>query len=314
MTSLEEALLTDDLPFGARVRGITLKSVQEKEVRNEIRRIFEERGLIVFEGVDPSNELQLALSGIFGPLQDHALKGVPRVDRDGMPGVIDLNYKGNLYEVAGKETYGFVPWHFDACYTAKLNRGGILRGIDVPPEGGLTGFADGIQMYRALAPEMRAKFEDIKILYHPSLMFQNQRFGTGNFRVLHVPEAGQALIDQSEDAPRSVHPAIWTRPSGEKVLHVSPWQAAGIHGHEDAEGDALLEEFCEAMYAAMTPYWHKWKPTDMVTWDNWRFLHSVSGNDPRYTRRMHRTTIEGDYGFGRFEDESRENVVLSMDV
>jgi taurine dioxygenase len=31
-------------------------------------------------------------------------------------------------------------------------------------------------------------------------------------------------------------------------------------------------------------------------------LHSVSGMDPKYGRRMQRTTIRGDYGLGRFEN------------
>ena len=48
-------------------------------------------------------------------------------------------------------------------------------------------------------------------------------------------------------------------------------------------------------------YFHRWQPTDMVIWDNWRCLHWVSGMSPDHTRCMHRTTIEGDYGLGRFE-------------
>ena len=72
------------------------------------------------------------------------------------------------------------------------------------------------------------------------------------------------MIEQTRDAVRSVHPAIWRRETGEKVLHVSPWQAAGIEGHEDPEGDAWLEELCQEMYAKMTPYHHSWKPTDMI--------------------------------------------------
>jgi alpha-ketoglutarate-dependent taurine dioxygenase len=46
---------------------------------------------------------------------------------------------------------------------------------------------------------------------------------------------------------------------------------------------------------------HDWKPTDMVIWDNWRVLHAVEGCDPKYERRMQRTTIKGDYGLGYFE-------------
>jgi taurine dioxygenase len=49
-------------------------------------------------------------------------------------------------------------------------------------------------------------------------------------------------------------------------------------------------------------YWHQWKPTDMVIWDNWRMLHAVEGCDAKYERRTVRTTIKGDYGLGYFED------------
>ena len=48
-------------------------------------------------------------------------------------------------------------------------------------------------------------------------------------------------------------------------------------------------------------YWHEWKLTDMLIWDNSRVLHAVEGCDPKYPRRVHRTTIRGDYGLGRFE-------------
>ena len=64
---------------------------------------------------------------------------------------------------------------------------------------------------------------------------------------------------------------------------------------------ALFERLIQEIYAKMTAYHHKWSPTDMVIWDNWRFIHSVGGNPPQYDRRMQRTTIEGDYGLGRME-------------
>jgi taurine dioxygenase len=62
----------------------------------------------------------------------------------------------------------------------------------------------------------------------------------------------------------------------------------------------------------MTPYWHSWKPTDMIVYDNWRFLHAVSGHRPEYGRRVHRATIKGDYGLGRFESDRRGDRSLEM--
>ena len=81
--------------------------------------------------------------------------------------------------------------------------------------------------------------------------------------------------------------------------------AVGIEGREDAEGDALLEAVCQEMIAKIRPYHHKWRPTDMLIWDNWRMLHSVTGHDPALTRCIHRTTIKGDYGLGRFENDDQ---------
>ena len=102
---------------------------------------------------------------------------------------------------------------------------------------------------------------------------------------------------------RAIHPAVWTRPTGEKVLHVSSYMAQGLVGEENAEGNALLEAVCQAINqkAAKCSYHHKWREGDMVIWDNHRMLHAVEGCESHFERRMHRTTIKGDYGLGSFE-------------
>jgi taurine dioxygenase len=237
---------------------------------------------------------------VFGELEDHALRDVPMAD-DQVRGMTDFTYE-DIFEVDGKELSGFIPWHFDACYADALNRGGILRALVISPEGGLTGFADGVQLYGAIDPALRAKFENLNIVYHSHLMFTNLKFGRpASYKAIKLRQMITDMLENTRNAPRSVHPAIWQRATGEKVLHVSPWQAAGIEGMETAEGDALLSELVREIDAKATPYFHAWKPTDMVIWDNWRFVHSASGNPPQFPRRMQRTTIKGDYGLGRLE-------------
>jgi hypothetical protein len=85
------------------------------------------------------------------------------------------------------------------------------------------------------------------------------------------------------------------------VLHVAPWQAAGIDGMLTPEGDELFAALIEEIYAKITPYRHKGSATDMIIRDSWRFIHSVGGNPPQYERRDQRTTIEGDCGRGRMQ-------------
>ena len=88
------------------------------------------------------------------------------------------------------------------------------------------------------------------------------------------------------------------------VVNASDLPITGLSAADVArfnEGDALFEEVCQEVNRKAHGYFHRWKPTDMVIWDNWRVLHSVEGCDPKYERRMQRTTIKGDYGLGYFE-------------
>jgi taurine dioxygenase len=318
MSSLVVSPLRDDLRFGARVSGVTRELLTDDSVRRELNAIFEDRGVIVFEHVEPTGEMHLAISDVFGPLKDHPVASVQRVDAETMPGVIDMrHYPGSrtLVEIDGQPLASWLPWHFDHCYNNELNRAGVLRAIDIAPEGGLTGFADGIDLYNALSPELCDRIDGQSILYTLNLIYTDMRFGLiDGFKVLETQSSEVDLREQAKTMPRAIHPAVWTRASGEKVLHVSPWMAVGIEGHEDAEGDALLEAVCQEIVGKVTPYFHHWKPTDMLVWDNWRMLHSVSGCDPKYERRMQRTTIKGDYGLGRFENNGTGGKLLEMTV
>lgn len=315
MTKIAVRALSDDLPYGARITGVTTHNVTDEAIRQQIRDTFEDRGMIVFEGMEPSNAMQVELSSIFGPMQEYTIKGVPQIQEEGTTGIIDLAAeKGDttIFEIDGRMVAGWVNWHFDACYIARLNRGGVLRLTQIPPELGLTGFADGVQIWNALSPAWRAEAEGLSIVYHEGLMMQRQRFGMpDNCKLVTAQALLETLFAEAETKPRSVHPAVWQRASGEKVLHIAPWQAAGIEHRENAEGDALFAALWHEVKAVMQPYWHHWQPTDMVIWDNWRFLHSVSGHDIRHSRNARRTTIAGDYGLGRLEGEQGATINMA---
>lgn len=313
MTELNVSPLIPGRNFGVRISGITIDQTQDEAIRAEVNALFEKHGMIVFADVEPSGQMHVALSNIFGPLKDHPSKAVARVDQDGMPGVIDMASNpgdpGDI-DVDGKTLASWLPWHFDHAYNNELNRAGVLRAIDIPPEGGLTGFVDGIELYEALSPELREAIDGQNVLYRMNVIMANYRFGRpAKFNVHSEKPSSQDVMDEAASVPRAVHPAVWTRASGEKVLHVSPWMAEGIEGNETPEGEALLEAVSREIVdkAKELAYWHKWSPTDMLIWDNWRALHAVSGHPPKYPRRMQRTTIKGDYGLGYFEGGASSN-------
>jgi len=318
MASIDVKPLRDDLPFGARISGVTRDILQDEATRQQINAVFEDRGMIVFEDIEPSQQMHVTLSNVFGPLKDHPVPSVDRVDQQMMPGVIDMRHdpaEAGVVEINGKRLSSWLPWHFDHCYNNELNRAGVLRAVEIPPEGGLTGFADGIELYRNFPKDLLARIEGLKVIYSLDLAYSRMRFGVPpTFREISPKPGEAATVEYAKKLPRAIHPAVWTRESGEKVLHVSPWMAMGIQGHEDPEGDKLLEEVCQEVVRRVHPYFHQWKPTDMLIWDNWRMLHSVGGHDPKYPRRMQRTTIKGDYGLGSFENNAKGDKLLEMTV
>ncbi|MET0363257.1 MAG: TauD/TfdA family dioxygenase [Sphingobium sp.] len=310
--------LAEALPFGVRIAGLTRAMLDDPSARERINALFEDKGMIVFEDVEPTPQMHVAISTVFGPLKDHPNPAVARVDADGMPGVIDMRHipgQSGVVELEGQRLSMWLPWHFDHCYNDELNRAGVLRAIEVAAEGGLTGFADGVQLYDALSPELRDRIEGRDILYSMNLNYRNMRFGKpdGLVEITGKPGA-EAVEEAARKHPRALHPAVWTRASGEKVLHVSPWMAEGISGDETPEGDALLEAVCREINAKARAYHHRWNLTDMLIWDNWRMLHSVTGMAPDLSRRMQRTTIRGDYGLGSFEQGGMGGAILEMTV
>ena len=302
MTSLRFRVLAHDLPFGSRISGITREMLGDADVRAELNAEFESRGMIVFEDVEPTPRMQVDISTVFGPLKDHPVPTVDRADGDNLLGVIEIsnNPATCIVEIDGKPLVTWQPWHFDHAYNDELNRAGVLRSIKIATDGGRTGFADGIQIWNDMDPAIRAKIDGLELLYTLDLDYERQRYGLPrSFRQIKPHDQDWRALAATK--PRSIHPAVWTRASGEKVFHMTPYGSPGIVGDESSQAIALLQEVWDEAMRVMKPYHHAWQPTDMVIWDNWRMLHEASGSNPEEERVVHRTTIKGDYGLGRFE-------------
>jgi taurine dioxygenase len=315
MSGIEIAALQADLPFGVRVRGVGREALADPAVRHQLNEMFEASAVIVFEGVEPTSEMQVLISNVFGPLKDHPVKMVERLDQNKMPGVITIRTSPDMaiVEINGKQLMTWQPWHFDHAYNNELNRAGVLRAEAIAPEDGLTGFVDGVQIYNDMAPKIRAKIEGKELIYTLDLRFRLQRFGLPKtFRV--VADMGEAGTKYAATLPRSIHPAVWMRKTGEKVLHMTPYGWRGVVGMQQSEADALVSEVWAEVERVIKPYYHQWKPADMLIWDNWRSLHMASGCNPMHERVMHRTTIKGDYGLGRWETPPKQLAVESAAV
>ena len=309
MSAITVQNLSPEYTFGSIVHGVTWDTLADEAVRQELRDIFEDRGLIVFEGVEASGKMQAEISKVFGPLKDHPTRSTARVTEDYVPGLIDMHSQPRdisdgdlrgLVKSNGKIVTRFSPWHFDHCYNDELNLAGVLRVVKNSPEGGRTGFADGVELYKAFSPELREKIENINVIYTLDTRLTMMRFGR-NFETFGDVPGMHKVVEEAKIFPRAMHPAVFTRDNGDKVLHVGPWMSVGLEHHEDEAGEALFEAVCQEVNNKAHGYWHNWKPNDMIIWDNRRMVHAVEGNDPIYERQSQRTTIRGDYGLGYFE-------------
>ena len=302
MASITVQPLDSELSFGARIEGVTHAALADESVRETLRQTLRDRAVIVFAGVEPSAAMQVELSEVFGPLKDHPVPSVDRADADKLLGVIEISvHEGAcVVEIDGQPLSTWQPWHFDHAYNDELNYAGVLRSLKISRHGGRTGFADGVQIYNAMDPAIRARAEGLELLYNLDLRYPEQKFGLpANFRQIRPHDQDWGLLAGSK--PRSIHPVLWTRDSGERVFHMTPYGCQGIVGDESPEAFELLAEIWDEAMRVVKPYHHTWHETDMVIWDNLRVLHEACGCPPDEERVVHRTTIRGDYGLGRFE-------------
>jgi taurine dioxygenase len=294
------APLADDCPFGAQVFGVPLDRLGEESVAAALRELWIREGVLVFRGVQGAAE-QVALSRCFGTPQRHPFR---ESWVDGMPELVNISHvpgEGSVYRVDGEARGAWLPWHYDLAYMAKINRGGILRPLELPEHGGRTGFIDQIAAYDRLPDTLKAEIADLHVVYTMDLNASHMRYGRpAEVELIRGGGTHLAILAHQFEYPRVVHPLVYHQAeTGRKVLHVSPWFAVGILERGGPAGEQLLHDVIESCIDPANAYFHDWRADDMVLWDNWRTLHCATGVDPAATRRMQRTTIAGDNALGR---------------
>ena len=140
MSLLTVEPLRDDLSFGARITGLSLDALNDDAVRAQLIAALDERGLLLFDNVDPTSELHIALSRVFGSLKEIQAQVVARTEDDTPSTVIDIRHDpedAGIVEIGGQQISHWLPWHFDHCYNETLWHAAVLRPVVIPPDGGL---------------------------------------------------------------------------------------------------------------------------------------------------------------------------------
>jgi taurine dioxygenase len=113
------------------------------------------------------------------------------------------------------------------------------------------------------------------------------------------PRKGTAVAtlraDEAAALPDVVHPLVRRHPeTHRRALYMNPNRMSHIPGLERAESDRLLDELIRHAIEPRYQYRHKWRPGDIVIWDNRCTMHKANADYPQGAKRlMHRIIVEG---------------------
>lgn len=266
--------------FGAEITGIDPTLQLDEATFRKVEQAWFDHSILIFRDLDMTPEQHIAFTRRLGPL--HIM--VPlQYNLDGYPEIFVVGNAEEGGKAVGMRRAG-MGFHSDGEDKAIPNAGSFLYGVEVPPEGGDTLFTDQYAAWDALPAATQQR-----------LAGRRARFSRISLHHVHYPHLPALTEQQKIERPDVWHPVARQHPrSGRTALYIGRW-AVEIEGIPEAEGTALIAELCAHAQKPEFIYRHRWRKGDGVLWDNRCTQHSATPFDEeRYTRRMHRTTLEGE--------------------
>ncbi len=266
-------------PFGNSIPGVEISGLDARDMDADtverLSLVLAEHGVAVLRD-QPLTPAELAALGRrFGQLEPATREQYWHPDQPEVYVISNVVVNGKLI---GNPT-DTLSWHTDQYYLARPTAYTLLYGIETPAEGADTMFASTRRTYEALPNARKAKLAEIRVRASHSKLY-----------------AGKLTEEQIHNFPDIVHPLVRVHPiTGAKFLYFANPRGSTVLGMSEEEGLALLRE----MFALTTPdefvYAHKWRPQDLVIWDNRGLLHTATPfNKERYRRIVHRVSVVGE--------------------
>lgn len=271
--------------MAAEITGFNAARPIARKEMETLSRAFLEHLVLVFRDQDLTPEQHVGFSRNFGPLKSHVLTQYLLA---GHPEVLVVSNKTENGKPLGIEDAGRY-WHSDVSYEDLPPMASMLYGLEVPPAGGDTLFANSYAAYDALPETLKARIAPLRARH---------RF---NYPLLQAePDSPRAPLSQAQKAELTgaLHPIVRSHPeTRRKALYINPGFTESIDGLSAQESSTLLAELFAYATSEQVIYRHYWKPHDLILWDNRCTMHHATLFDPKYIRHMHRTTIAGDKPF-----------------
>jgi taurine dioxygenase len=267
-------------PLGAEVTGVDLSLEQPGEVVFSILRAFAQYQVLIFREQTLDLERQLTVAEWFGPRYVPP-DGEPLSEHETAVSIVSNVAEGGLHG------HGDLSCHSDLPYLPIPVLGSALYAIEVPSSGGETSWSNLYQAYDAVDDGTKAEIANVKVCA------LNPMVG----RMRGVDAASGDRYTQYR-IPTFPHPLVRTHPeTGRKSLFVS-YAAYELIGLDDPDqGPELLARLQAHVDQDRWYYTHRWRPGDLVIWDNRCTNHKRTAFDPSERRLMRRVVMAGTVPF-----------------
>lgn len=266
--------------FGVEVKGVTMLDVAtDAEAYKAVRAAFETHSLLVFRNQPIADDVQVAYSRAFGPLELTKVASLgansfySRLTNVGEQGdVLPLDHRQVLVAKAN------ALWHTDSSFKKVPALASVLTARVLPAEGGETEYTSTRLAWERLPPEMQDKLKEAVATHS----YANSR--------------DQIHPDLANAEERKALPPVrwrlnWRNPTNDRrALYVAS-HAYAIDNMDDRDARQLLAQLLDEATRSEFVYKHEWRQGDAVMWDNRAMLHRGRPWDYRKERSMVRTTI-----------------------
>jgi alpha-ketoglutarate-dependent 2,4-dichlorophenoxyacetate dioxygenase len=271
--------------FAAEIGDVDLSKPLAAAEIETIKQAFWKYAVLVFPQQQLTQDQQLAFSAHFGPIEtDRTLdpKATPSRFSGAFADISNLAADGRIWgETSRQRMYkaGNRLWHTDSSFKRLPSICSLLYAETVAPIGGHTQFADQRAAYDALPEAMKKKLQGLVVEHW--IATSRRRSGFSEFteeeqkRLPPVPQVLVRTIPQSQ----------------RKSLYVAS-HAGRIWGMPDDEGRALIDELIAHVTQRQFMYTHRWRPHELIMWDNRCTMHrGTDFDDLRWVRDMRRVTV-----------------------
>ncbi len=270
--------------LGAEITGLDLSQPLTAEVIQMVQRAWDDHLVLLFrdQGLDESGLLQFARQ--FGELD---LPGPNPYGRTLLPDFPELNVVSNVLDEAGQPIGnlgdGELVWHADMTYQDVPPKGAVLSAVEVPTDEGDTYFANMIAACAALPDPLREAIEGKHAVHDAA------HNSAGLLR------KGYEELTDVTLTPGPHHPLVHRDArTGRQALFLGRRPHAYIPGLSVAESESLLDQIWAHASRPEFAWRHRWRPGDVLMWQNLWVLHRRDAFDPARRRILLRAQIRGD--------------------